>query len=97
MTITSSLNDRTCTLAVEGDIDTLTSPELEKAVEENAPTCDKLILDLAGVDYISSAGIRSVLKARQMKGNDHFVLKNLNNNVMEIFKITGFVKALNIE
>lgn len=97
MTVTTNINENICTLTVEGDIDTLTSPDLEKAVAEYAPQCEKLTLDLSGVDYISSAGIRAVLKARQIKGGDNFKLKNLNNNVMEIFRITGFAKVLDIE
>ena len=97
MTITSTLNDKTCTLLIEGDIDTITSAELEEAVSENAPLCEKLVLDLAGVEYISSAGIRAVLKARQTVGNDNLTLKNLNNNVMQIFDMTGFTKVLHIE
>lgn len=97
MTITQSLNDKTCTLLVEGRIDTLTSAELEQAVNNNAPLCEKLVLDLAGVDYISSAGIRAVLNARKTVGGDNLTLRNLNRNVFEIFKMTGFTKVLNIE
>ena len=97
MTITQTLNDKTCTLLVEGRIDTLTSAELEQAVNNNAPLCEKLVLDLAGVDYISSAGIRAVLNARKTVGGDNLTLRNLNRNVFEIFKMTGFTKVLNIE
>ena len=97
MTITQSLNDKTCTLLVEGRIDTLTSAELEQAVNNNAPLCEKLVLDLAGVDYISSAGIRAVLNARKTVGGGNLTLRNLNGNVFEIFKMTGFTKVLNIE
>ena len=97
MTIIQSLNDKTCTLLVEGRIDTLTSAELEQAVNNNAPLCEKLVLDLAGVDYISSAGIRAVLNARKTVGGDNLTLRNLNRNVFEIFKMTGFTKVLNIE
>ena len=97
MTITQSLNDKTCTLLVDGRIDTLTSAELEQAVNTNAPLCEKLVLDLAGVDYISSAGIRTVLNARKTVGGDNLTLRNLNRNVFEIFKMTGFTKVLNIE
>lgn len=97
MNIEKTMNENICTLSVSGDIDTITSPALEKEVAESAPQCQKMILDLAEVGYISSAGIRSVLKARQIMGKDNLVLKNLNNNLMEIFKITGFLGSLNIE
>ncbi len=97
MTVTQSINDKTCTLLVEGRIDTLTSAELEQAVNESVPLCEKLVLDLAGVDYISSAGIRAVLKARNAIGGNNLTLKNLRGNVFEIFRMTGFTKVLNIE
>ena len=97
MTILPKKEDNLCTLAVEGDIDTLTAPELEKAVQEQAPLCEKLTLDFAKVNYISSAGIRAVLRARQIMGNDNLTLKSLNGNVMEIFRMTGFVNMLHSE
>jgi len=97
MNIKKTMNDKICTLAVKGDIDTITSPVLEKEISENAPQCQKMILDLAGVEYISSAGIRTVLKARQLMGKENLVLKNMNKNLMEIFKLTGFLGSLNIE
>ena len=96
MTIESSLCEKTCILKVKGNIDTFTSPELQKAVEENAPLCEKLTLDFAEVNYISSAGVRAVLRARKIIGGENLALKNLNKSVMEIFKMTGFLKVLNI-
>ena len=97
MNIETNISEETCTLQIEGDIDTTTSSQLENAVEECLPRCTKIVLDLAGVKYVSSAGIRSLLKTRRMVGNDNLVLKNLNNNIMEIIKITGFAGSLNIE
>lgn len=97
MIIENSFSENICTLSIEGDIDTTTSSQLEKAANECIPQCSKLVLDLAGVMYVSSAGIRSILKIRKLIGADNLVLKNLNNNVMEIIKITGFASCLNIE
>ena len=96
MTVKTDFNDKICTMTVEGNIDTMTSSELEQAVTEAAVDCEKLILDFAGVEYISSAGIRAVLEARRIVGGDNLTLKNLNANVNELFRITGFTKVLNI-
>ena len=96
MTVKTDFNDKICTMTVDGNIDTMTSSELEQAVAEAAVDCEKLILDFAGVEYISSAGIRAVLEARRIVGGDNLTLKNLNANVKELFRITGFTKVLNI-
>ena len=45
MKATSSKKGSTCTLTVEGKIDTMTAPELEEAVKSNLPKCDKMIFD----------------------------------------------------
>ena len=97
MNINVKLSERTRTLFIEGDVNTLTAPELDNAIEENAPQSERMILDFKDVKYISSAGIRAVLRARQLKGSDRLTLKNLSKNVSDIFKITGFTKILNIE
>lgn len=97
MTVTAKKEENTCILTVEGRLDTLTAPEFDKAVEEHLDGCEKMVIDMAGVDYISSAGIRSVLKAHHTVGGDNFVLRSLSKNAREIFRMTGFEKALNIE
>ncbi len=60
MKATSSKKGSTCTLTVEGKIDTMTAPELEEAVKSNLPKCDKMIFDFSNTDYITSAGLRGV-------------------------------------
>ena len=97
MNITSTTQNNTCTLAVEGSIDTLTAPELEQAVNAAAPSCEKMILDMSGVDYISSAGLRVVVGANHTVGKDNLTLKGLSRNVYEIFRMTGFTKFFTIE
>ena len=97
MTITKKWNAKDCTFIIEGRIDTLTSAELEQAVAEVADNCDKLIFDMAGVDYVSSAGIPVVIQTHQNIGRESFILKNVPANVLELFKMTGFQKVLNFE
>ena len=97
MNITKSIDADTCTLSIEGDIDTTSSALLDKAVEECLPQCSRIVLDMKDVKYISSAGLRSIIKTRKLVGSDNLVLRNLRNNIMEIIKMTGFARSLNIE
>ena len=97
MTITKNWNNQDCTFEIEGRIDTLTSAELEQTVAEVADKCEKLIFDMAGVDYVSSAGIRVIIQTHQNIGKECFILKNVPANVMELFKMTGFQKVLNFQ
>lgn len=89
--------NKICTIMIEGSIDALTSPELEQAISAAAPDCDKMVLDMTGVDYISSAGLRAVVGANHNLGKDRLTLRGLAPNVFEIFRLTGFTKFLNIE
>ncbi len=89
--------NKICTISIEGSIDALSSPELEQAVSDAAPDCESMVLDMTGVDYISSAGLRAVVGANQRLGRDRFTLRGLAPNVLEIFRLTGFIKFINIE
>ncbi len=97
MKLTTSNENKVCTLFIEGSIDAVTSNELEKCIEENVSGCEKMILDMEKVDYISSAGLRVVIGASRSMGKDNLILRNLADNVMEIFRLTQFSKVLNIE
>ena len=97
MVIKKEINGKTCTLMPEGRIDTLTSGELESAVNSAYGECEKLVLDMAAVDYVSSAGIRVIIQAHQTVGKDCFSLKNVSKNVMQLLTMTGFDKVLNFE
>lgn len=99
MNITTRSNaDSVCTLTVEGRMDTLTAQELENKIKACAEDCDKMILDLSGVDYISSSGLRViVLTHRIMSEKGGLVLKGLNKNVRSVISMTGFDNVLKIE
>lgn len=86
------------TMKLEGRLDTNTAPELEKSIEENLDLDRNLILDMTKLEYISSAGLRTLL-ATQKKMNQNGKLKLIGvcDEVMEIFELTGFVELLNIE
>ena len=97
MKLTTSFEDKKCTITIEGSIDTLTARELEQAVNDAAPNCDTMVLDMEKVDYISSGGLRVVVGANRTVGKGNLTLKDLAPNVLEIFRLTGFTKVLNIE
>ena len=97
MNISKCIDADICTLSVEGDIDTTSSAMLDKAVEECLPQCSRIVLDMADVKYVSSAGIRSIIKTRKLVGSNNLVLRNISSNIMEIIKMTGFAGRLNIE
>ena len=81
-------------VAISGRLDTTTAPELEKELDFTGIT--SVEFDLADLEYVSSAGLRVILKVQKnMKGN--FVLKNVKPEIMEIFEITGFADILTIE
>ena len=97
MTLNTIFDEKNCTIYIEGSIDTLMARELEQAVNEAAPKCEKMVLDMEKVDYISSGGLRVVVGANRTVGKGNLTLKNLAPNVLEIFRLTGFTKVLNIE
>lgn len=97
MEIKKEVNGGVCVLQPFGRIDTLTSGELEKEINDCCSDCKKLVLDMSEVDYVSSAGIRVIIQAHQTVGKDSFTLKNVSRNVMQLLTMTGFDKVLNFE
>ena len=86
------------TVAPEGRIDTLSAPELEKKLCEILDGVSELVLDMAKVEYISSAGLRIILKIQKlMLRQGKMKLISVNESVMEVFEITGFSDILTIE
>ncbi len=85
-------------LAPEGKIDHVTVSEFESKANELAKENDSLILDMAGVEYVSSAALRAILNINDtMEEKGGLVLRNVNQKVMEIFRITGFSDYLIIK
>lgn len=86
------------TIAISERIDTLTAPELDKTFNSVKEDADKVIFDMEKVEYVSSAGIRTIIAAhRAMTEKDGLVLRKLTKNVRTIIDLTGFSKKLNIE
>lgn len=90
-------NDK-LTFALEGRLDTVTSPELESAVKDSLDGVKELIMDFENLEYISSAGLRVLLSAQKtMMQQGSMKVINVNDIVMEIFDVTGFGDILTIE
>ena len=84
--------------ALTGRLDTTTAPALEKNIMENVNGIKNLILDFKELEYISSAGLRVLLSAqKKMQQIGTMKVKNVCEDVMEVFEITGFADILVIE
>lgn len=97
MTIQKTRNDTALTVAVAGRLDTTTAPELEAELKTALEGVTELTLDLAELEYISSAGLRVVLSAHKtMSRQGEMKVANAGAPIMEIFEVTGFSDILNI-
>ena len=98
MTIEKKLNGVEATLVVAGRLDTQTAPELEKEVDSVVADAKELTFDMTGLEYVSSAGLRVILKAQKvMNTKGSMKLTGVNDSIMEVFDITGFLDILTIE
>ena len=98
MTIEKKLNGESATLVVVGRLDTQTAPELEKELDSVVSGLKELTFDMNGLEYVSSAGLRVILKAQKiMNTQGSMKLIGVNDSIMEVFDITGFLDILTIE
>ena len=98
MTIEKKLNNDTATLIVSGRLDTQTAPELETELDSVLSGLKELTFDFANLEYVSSAGLRVILKAQKaMNAQGSMKLTGVNDSIMEVFDITGFLDILTIE
>ncbi len=98
MNINKSRNGEELIIALEGRLDTTTAPELDDAVKASLDGITKLSFDFAQLEYISSAGLRVLLSAQKiMNKQGSMVVKNVSEEVKEIFEVTGFSDILTIE
>jgi len=85
-------------LKIEGRLDTTTAPQLEKTINDEGDALTNLVLDFNEVNYISSAGLRVLLGAqKKMNAQGSMELINVNEDVMDIFEMTGFADILTIK
>ena len=85
-------------IEIVGRLDTTTAPALDKSINEDIGDTKNLVLDLKGLEYISSAGLRILLSAqKKMQKIGSMKVKNVCEEVMEVFEMTGFADILEIE
>ena len=97
MIIKCTENNGNAVIAPEGNLDHVTVAEFEEKVTELGAKNDSLTLDMADVEYVSSAALRAILNANDiMESKGGLKLENVNQKVMEILRITGFSDYLDI-
>ena len=98
MTIEKKANGSELTMTLVGRLDTTTSPQLETELRTSLSGVTELYLDFAGLEYLSSAGLRVLLAAQKvMNRQGSMVIRNVNSTINEVFEITGFADILTIE
>jgi anti-sigma B factor antagonist len=98
MTIEIKKNDQETIIEIVGRLDTITAPALDKTINEDIGDTKNLVLDLKGMEYISSAGLRILLAAqKKMQKIGSMKVINVCEDVMEVFEMTGFADILTID
>lgn len=99
MTVDTRMERGRLVVTVRGRLDTTTAPELEKVLGENLDGIRDLVFDFASLEYISSAGLRALLVAHKTvrKQGGKTIVRRANEEVREVFFITGFSDMMEIE
>lgn len=98
MTIEKNLKGTELTITIIGRLDTSTAPQLEAEIKNSVAGIEKLVLDFASLEYLSSAGLRVLLGAQKtMNKQGEMIVKNVNETINEVFEVTGFIDILTIE
>ncbi len=98
MVINKNAEGSKLTINIEGRLDTTTAPQLEAELKVSLNDVTELVLDLAQLEYISSAGLRVLLSAQKvMNRQGSMVVRNVCEAVMDVFELTGFSDVMTIE
>lgn len=98
MEILTTKKDDVLTVSLTGRLDTTTSPQLDEELKKSLDGIRELTMDLEGLDYISSAGLRILLSTQKtMNQQGTMKLINVSSMVMDVFEVTGFSDILTIE
>jgi anti-sigma B factor antagonist len=98
MTINKKEDGTVLTLELDGRLDTTTAPQLEAVLKSSINGISKLVFDFSALDYLSSAGLRVLLSAQKvMNRQGEMAVCNVNDTIMEVFEVTGFVDILTIQ
>ena len=97
LTINKTIENGSAVFALEGRLDTVTAPELEKELKKSLDGIAELTLDFEKLEYISSAGLRVLLATQKvMNRQGSMKLVRVGETIMEIFEVTGFSDILTI-
>ncbi len=99
MEIKKTSDGSTLTMEIIGRLDAVTAPEFEKAVQSSLDGVDNLFVDLKELNYVASAGLRSLMVAQKKMNqkNGTMTICHVQPQVQEIFEMTGFDEFLTIE
>ena len=98
LNIRKSIEEGKAAFELEGRLDTVTAPDLEKELKDIMDGTEELSLNFEKLEYISSAGLRVLLSAQKiMNKQGEMKITNVNETIMEIFEVTGFADILTIE
>ena len=98
MTIEIKKKQEETIIEMVGRLDTITAPALDKTINEDIGDTKNLILDVKGMEYISSAGLRVLLSAqKKMQKKGSMKVINVCEEVMGVFEMTGFADILSID
>ena len=98
MEIIKTKNSNELTLRLIGLLTTESSPQLEKAIKEDLDGITSLVFDLSELNYTTSAGLRVFLASHKfMTPKGKMTIKNINDDIKEIFEMTGMINIFNIE
>ena len=98
MNISKMVSGTVLNISLEGRLDTTTAPQLEAELKQSMEGITQLELDFDKLEYLSSAGLRVILGAQKtMNKQGKMVVRHVNETIMEVFEVTGFVDILTIE
>ncbi len=98
LNIAKTIEEGKAAFALEGRLDTVTAPDLERELKATLDGVSELTMDLEKLEYVSSAGLRVLLSAQKvMNRQGRMKLVNVSDTIMEIFEVTGFSDILTIE
>lgn len=97
--LTTKKEDDFITVALDGEINALTAPQLQELLEKSVSETDNLRLDFARCDFVSSAGLRVLLNTykslKAKKGTMELV--NIGPTFSEVLNITGLGKVMGVQ
>ena len=98
MDIVCNAKDDRLEISLNGRLDTITTPQFETAIRGNLSGVRELSLDFKNLEYISSAGLRVLLTTQKtMSRQGSMEVLNVNDTIMDVFEMTGFIDILTIK